>query len=144
MTRASIGTTIGLALVIATVGVPGANAAPTPTWRHALAVRSTALNREYRLGRFAVPATAGTTAKSAWLAALAARGRALNQRYSLGQYSAPRHGVDVKKYVAVGVALAAMLAALIAPASPRSPTLESHSGKRSELCPGQTGGSVAS
>ena len=42
-----------------------------------------------------------------------ARGRALNQRYSLGQYAAPRHGVDVKKWAAIGVALAAMVAALL-------------------------------
>ena len=113
MSRTSIRNTIGLALVVAAVGIPGANAGTTPTWRHALAVRSTELNREYHLGRFAVPATAGTTAKPPWLKALQARGRALNQRYSLGQYSAPRHGADVKKWSEIGVALAAMVAALL-------------------------------
>jgi hypothetical protein len=106
--------TIGLALVVATVGVSTADAETTPAWRHALAVRSDGLNREYHLGRFAVPATAATTIRPAWLTALEARSRALDQRYKLGQYNAPHRGVDVKKYTAVGVALAAMLAALIA------------------------------
>jgi hypothetical protein len=105
--------TIGLALVVATVGVSAAHATTTPAWRHALDVRSVGLNREYHLGRFAVPATAGTTAKPPWIRAMEARGRALNQRYSLGQYAAPRHGVDVKKWAAIGVALAAMVAALL-------------------------------
>jgi hypothetical protein len=113
MSRTSIRNTIGLALVVAAVGIPGANAGTEPTWRHALDVRSTELNREYHLGRFAVPATAGTTAKPPWLKALEARSRVLNQRYSLGQYTAPRHGVDVKKWTAIGVALAAMVAALL-------------------------------
>ena len=106
--------TIGPALVVATVGVSAAHANTTPAWRHALAVRSAALNQEYHLGgRFAVPATAAKSAKSAWLMALEARGRALNQRYSLGQYSARRHSADVTKYAVIGVALAAMLAALL-------------------------------
>src|SRR3954471_2905398 len=106
--------TIGLALVVATVGVSAAHADTTPAWRHALAVRSDGLNREYHLGRFAVPASAATNATPTWLKALNARGRAMNQRYSLGQYAAPGHDVDVKKYAVVGVALAAMFAALLA------------------------------
>jgi len=104
--------TILLAVVIAVVGVPSASAGATPTWRHALAVRSEARNRDYHLGRFAVPAAAATNAKPAWLKALEARGRALNQRYSLGTYAGSRNGVDVKTYVAIGAGIAALLAAL--------------------------------
>ncbi|HEY1512114.1 MAG TPA: hypothetical protein VGF66_00060 [Gaiellaceae bacterium] len=106
--------TIALALVISAVGATGAHAGTTPQWRHALEVRSTALNETYHLGRFAVPASAATNAKPAWLEALEMRSRALNRRYTLGEYKAPRRGVDVKKYAAIGVALAAMLAALVA------------------------------
>jgi hypothetical protein len=105
--------TISLALVVATVGISSAHADTTPAWHHALEVRSVGLNREYHLGRFAVPAAAATNSKSAWLMALEARGRAMNQRYSLGQYATPGHGVDVTTYVAAGVALAAFLAALL-------------------------------
>ena len=126
--------TIGLALVVAAVGIPGANAGTTPTWRHALAVRSTELNREYHLGRFAVPATAGTTAKPAWLTALEARGRALNQRYSLGQYAAPRHGVDVEE---VGGNRCSARGDGGRPADRRrlrSPGVASRSPTRSEIC----------
>jgi hypothetical protein len=104
--------TILLAVVIAVVGVPSASAGATPTWRHALAVRSEARNRDYHLGRFAVPAAAATTATPAWLKALAARGRAMNQRYSLGTYAGSRSRVDVKTYAAIGVGIAALLAAL--------------------------------
>ena len=101
--------TIGLALVVATVGVSAAHANTTPTWRHALAVRSVGLNQKYNLGRFAVPATAASRAKPTWLKALQARGRAMNQRYSLGQYAAPRHSVDVKKYAVVRDDIALLL-----------------------------------
>jgi hypothetical protein len=104
--------TILLALVVAAVAVPTAQAGATPGWRQALAVRSEALNREYRLGRFAVPATAATNAKPAWLKALEARGRAMNQRYSLGAYSTPRKGIDVKTYAAVAALLAALTVAV--------------------------------
>jgi hypothetical protein len=104
--------TILLAVVIAAVGVPSASAGTTPTWRHALAARSEALNRDYHLGRFAVPAAAATNAQPAWLKALEARGRAMNQRYSLGTYSGSRSRVDVKTYVAIGAGIAALLAAL--------------------------------
>jgi hypothetical protein len=104
--------TILLAMVIAAVGVPSAFAGTTPTWRHALAARSEALNRDYHLGRFAVPAAAATNAQPAWLKALEARGRAMNQRYSLGTYSGSRSRVDVKTYVAIGAGIAALLAAL--------------------------------
>src|SRR5690242_15751133 len=94
--------TILLAGVIAAVGVPSASANSSPTWRHALAVRSEALNRQHHLGRFAVPAAAATNAKPAWLEAMEARGRAMNQRYSLGTYAGSRNGVDVKTYIAIG------------------------------------------
>lgn len=105
---------IALALVISAVGVSGAQAGTTPQWRHALEVRSTALNQTYHLGRFAVPASAATNAKPAWLKALQRRGRALNQRYSLGDYAAPSQGVDVKTYLLSAAAAAALLAALLA------------------------------
>jgi ABC-type transport system involved in cytochrome c biogenesis permease subunit len=106
--------TLGLALLVATVSVSGAYANTTPAWRHALAVRSVGLNREYHLARFAVPATAASTAKPAWLTALEAHGRAMNYRYRLGAYASPRQHVDVRSYVAAGVGLAALLAALLA------------------------------
>jgi hypothetical protein len=115
MTRASTRTTICLTLVIAAVGIPGAHAGTTPAWQHALAVRSTALNREYHLGRFAVPASAATNAKPAWLTALEARGRAMNARYRLGSYAQPRgHRFDFETYAILATLL---LAALIAVAS---------------------------
>jgi hypothetical protein len=104
--------TILLAVVIAAVSVPSASAGATPTWRHALTVRSEALNRDYHLGRFAVPAAAATNRKPAWLKALEARGRAMNQRYSLGTYARSHNRVDVKTYIAIGAGIAALLATL--------------------------------
>lgn len=113
MTRASTRTTICLTLVIAAVGIPGAHAGTTPAWQHALAVRSTALNREYHLGRFAVPASAATNAKPAWLRALEERSRALDQKYRLGPYAAPAHHVDLRLYIALAALLAVALAAVV-------------------------------
>jgi hypothetical protein len=103
--------TIVLGLVIAAIGAPVAKADSTPAWRHALVVRSSGLDRAYHLGRFAVPASVGSTAQPAWLKALAMRGRAMNQRYHLGTYSAPRHRIDVKLYGLLAALAAALLAA---------------------------------
>lgn len=100
---------ICLALVVAAVGAAGAQAETTPTWRHALEARSTGLNREYHLGRFAVPASAATDAKPAWLVALEARGQAMNKRYELGAYADSHRGIDLK-IPALVAALAAALA----------------------------------
>jgi hypothetical protein len=108
MSRASTRTTICLALATAAVWGPAAGAGTTPTWRHALEVRSTGLNREYHLGRFAVPASAATNAKPAWLRALEIRGRALNHHYRLGMYATPQRQVDVRTYAAVGALAAAL------------------------------------
>jgi hypothetical protein len=102
--------TILLGLAVAAIGAPCAQAGTTPVWRHALEVRSTGLNREYGLGRFAVPASAGSAAQPAWLKALAIRGRAMNERYHLGTYAAPRHFIDGKKLGMLAASAAALLA----------------------------------
>jgi hypothetical protein len=72
-------------LVAAVVLVESAQAAGAPPqWKRALAVRSNALDRQYSLGRFAVPASAGTSTPPAWMRALESRGQAMNAKYHLG------------------------------------------------------------
>ena len=128
--------------------MPAARAAAPSTWRHALAVRGAALNKEYglgtpvstpargvsfsdldwhralsvgstaldgkyHLGRFAVPASAGTATTPPWLAALEARGHALNKRYHLGPYASHPSGFDLGTFAAASAAAAALLAALL-------------------------------
>jgi hypothetical protein len=106
-------TMIVLGLAIASIGAPAAQAAAPSTWRHALEVRSTEMNREYHLGRFAVPASAASAAKPAWLMALEARGQSMNQQYRLGSYAEPRHRTAVKTYGALAALAAALLTALV-------------------------------
>lgn len=72
-------------LVAAVVLVESTQAAgATPQWKRALAVRSNALDRQYSLGRFAVPGSAGTATPPAWMRALESRGQAMNAKYHLG------------------------------------------------------------
>jgi hypothetical protein len=80
-----VATLVAGILVAAVVLVETAQAAgATPQWKRALAVRSNALDRQYGLGRFAVPASAGTSTPPAWMRALESRGQAMNAKYHLG------------------------------------------------------------
>ena len=66
----TLATRFVLALVVAAVAVPSCpGRAPLRGGVTHWQCGATALNREYHLGRFAVPATAATNAKPAWLKA---------------------------------------------------------------------------
>jgi hypothetical protein len=102
-------------VVAATAVVPVTQASPTPNWKQALAARSVALDRQYGLGRFAVPASVGTTTPPAWLTALELRGQAMNAKYHLGVDRVPTSHVGFDWGDAgIGAAASAALLLLLA------------------------------
>jgi hypothetical protein len=96
-----------------------AAASTTPPWLQALHAESDALNRHYRLGRYAVPTTAGTPGPPAWLRALEIRSAAMNKRAGLGRYAPAARTPsrfswhDAALGAAFAAALCLMLAALV-------------------------------
>jgi hypothetical protein len=111
-----VATVVASILVAAVVLAETAQAAPaTPQWKRALAARSTALDRQYSLGRFAIPASAGTSTPPAWLRALDSRGQAMNARYHLGvdRVAVSGSGFDWRA-AGIGAAFSAALLLLLA------------------------------
>jgi len=109
-----LATVVASILVAAVVLAETAQAAPaTPQWKRALAARSTALDRQYSLGRFAIPASAGTSTPPAWLRALDSRGQAMNARYHLGVDRVAASGFDWRA-AGIGAAFSAALLLLLA------------------------------
>ena len=106
------------AIVIALISLwvaSGAHADSTSQWQHALHARSVALDQQYHLGRFAVPASAANTTTPGWLRALEIRGRALNAHYRIGTF-AVRPAPDGFRWrdASIGAGVTATLALLIA------------------------------
>ncbi len=103
-------------VVLALPPVAGAGAAPA--WKQALEARSSALDEQYHLGRFAVPASAATTTAPDWLRALEARGRAMNRQYHVGAFAVPSSGGGFQwGDAAVGAGFAAAVLLLVAAAA---------------------------
>jgi hypothetical protein len=106
------------AIVIASISLwvaSGANADSSPQWQRALHARSAALDQQYRLGRFAIPASATTTTTPDWLLALEMRSRALNARYRSGTFAVqtPPNGFHWQE-ASIGAGVTAALGLLIA------------------------------
>jgi hypothetical protein len=89
LNRGAITALVAAAAVTIPAAASSATTTSTPAWLRALTARSVALDREYHLGRFAIPPAAGSTRTPAWLRALEVRSDAMNRRAGLGRYAAP-------------------------------------------------------
>jgi hypothetical protein len=92
--RLGLGIVVVLAGLVAGVAFAatavGSTSSETPAWEKAIMVRSDALNRRYKLGKYAGTRTktARQAEMPAWEKAIMARSDALNRRYKLGKYAA--------------------------------------------------------
>jgi len=105
------------ATLVAAVPAGAHRAAPrTPAWERALRAESQALNREYHLGRYAIPAAAGATRTPDWLRALELRSAAMNKQEGLGRYAVALRASDPFSWrdAGVGAGFSAALCLLLA------------------------------